>query len=254
MSSKTNVLKARKRDQKKDRIKNIREKGQIPGILYGPKTKNTMLVFEKIQAKTIVENSREASINKLELEKQGDSKNVIIQDLQFDKVSNKLIHVDLYEVDMKKSIETDVPVEYIGQSPAVKNLGAILVKNVYEIRVKCLPKDLPEKITVNLEGLKEFDDIIYLKDIKIPQEVEILDNLDEVIISVSEPRTEKELEALDEAVDQDVAQVEGVKKEEETGEGEEGQEQEDKEKKDQEEKKQSTENQNESKEGQGGKA
>ena len=86
----------------------------------------------------------------------------------------------------------------------------MLVKNSESVDVKCLPTALPEQIDVDLGGLKTFDDMIYVKDIKVPEGVEIVNGPDEVVVMVSEPRSEQEIEDLSAEVETDVTKVEGV--------------------------------------------
>lgn len=190
------TLRAQKR-AKNDRPESLRNKGYVPAVVYGPKTKSLALCFDIKQVPVIEKEAGKATISKLEL---GDSRkaiNVIIQDLQYDKLTDQLLHVDFYEVDMSREIETEVPLEFMGVSQAVKDMGGVFLKNEEEISVKCLPAHLPEKIEVDISSLKTFDDVIYIKDLNIPQEVEVLNGQDEVVAMVSEPRSEKEIEELD---------------------------------------------------------
>ncbi|HBR71634.1 MAG TPA: 50S ribosomal protein L25, partial [Candidatus Moranbacteria bacterium] len=110
--------------------------------------------------------------------------------------------------------------EFVGESPAVKENGGILVKNMDEVEVKCLPADLPSKFEINLSMLAKFEDHITVADIKVPQGVEILAEKEAVIALVIPPRTEEELASLDEKVEADVTKVEGVVKETPVAEGE----------------------------------
>ncbi|MBD3300200.1 MAG: 50S ribosomal protein L25 [Candidatus Moranbacteria bacterium] len=226
-NGKATVLKAKLRD-KKDKVKALRDKGNTPAVIYGPKLKNSLnLVFDKKSAQLIQEKSHQASVLNLNIEGEDKDRNVIIQDLQLGKINHDLIHIDLYEVDMTKKVETEVPISFVGNCEAVKNLNAVLIKSLEEISVKCLPKDLPDHIVVNLEVLKAFDDIIYIKDLDIPEGVEVLSSDEDVVAMVQEPRSEKELEELEEEISEDVSQVEGVKDEDKEAEGKESKDEKD---------------------------
>ena len=122
---------------------------------------------------------------------------------------------------MDEDIETEVEIEYVEISPAVKEDGGVLVKNFDTIKIKCLPGDLPPKYTVDISDLKTFDDVIKISDLDISTKVEVLEDLGSVLATVAPPRTEEELDALDEEVTEDVDAVEGIK-DEEKEEGEEG--------------------------------
>ena len=114
---------------------------------------------------------------------------------------------------MTEKMRTKVSLNFIGRSKAVKE-GGVLVKNLEEIEVECLPLDLPHEIKVDISKLKTFDDVIKIEDLAIPPKVKILENKDEIVATVTPPRTEEELKALEEEVEEKVEEVEGVKKEE----------------------------------------
>ncbi len=125
---------------------------------------------------------------------------------------------------MDEEIEATVEIEFTGESPAVKELGGVLVKNIDEVDVKCLPGDLPPKIIVDVGKLKTFDDYIYVKGLKVSDKIELLVDPETVVAMVAPPRSEEELADLDTEVKADVTQVEGVVKEEKPAEGEESKE------------------------------
>jgi large subunit ribosomal protein L25 len=96
----------------------------------------------------------------------------------------------------------------------VKAHGGVLIKNMDEIPVKCLPADLPEKYEIDLSKLATFDDVIAVKDLKVSDKVEIMLEAETVIALVAAPRTEAEMESLEQKVEEDVSKVAGVVKEE----------------------------------------
>ena len=150
----------------------------------------------------------------LEIDGKND-RNVIIYDIQEDPVKGNIIHVDFFQVRMDEEIETDVELVYIGEedAPAVKELGGVLVKNMDNVTVKCLPAYLPSEITVDVSSLQTFEDRILVKDLKVSEKVEIDSDPETVVALVSPPRSEEDLEKLEEKIDADVSKVEGVVKE-----------------------------------------
>lgn len=203
-------IEAKKREEAKQKVSQIRKEGSVPGIVYGPKTKPIHLFFDRQQTDLVLRFAEKASIFPLSIEGETEDRNVLIKELQFDKLTEKLIHFDFYEVDMKKEIETEVPLNYTGVSLAVKDLGGVLVKNLDEVNIKCLPVDLPAEITVDISALKTFEDIILVKDLPVAEGVEFLNAEEDVVAKVSAPRSEKEMEELNEEVESDVSKVEGV--------------------------------------------
>jgi len=191
----------------------------IPAILYGPTISNKMLWVDAVDFSKVYEEAGESTIfdivledNKGKEEKHG----VLVFDVQYDPIKDTPHHVDFYKVNMKEEITTEVELEFVGESPAVKELGGVLVRNVDEVEVTCLPADLPSSIEVDISSLKTFDDYIYVKDLVVPKGVKIEAEPEMVVAVVSPPRSEEELEKLDEKVEVDIDSVEGMKKEEST--------------------------------------
>jgi large subunit ribosomal protein L25 len=113
---------------------------------------------------------------------------------------------------MGEKLETEIELNFIGESPAVKEQGGILVKSLDSIEVKCLPKDLISEIKVDTSSLKDMDDCIYVKDLDIPDELEVMLDENTTVASISRPRSDEELEQLEEKAEVDMDQVETVEK------------------------------------------
>ncbi len=171
-------------------------KDNVSCVLYGKGINNEMLWVDKKIFNKVYEEAGESTILKLSLEKDGE-RNVIIKDVQKDILTGAPIHVDFYQVRMDEEIEAEVELEFVGESPAVKELGGVLVKNMDKIEIKCLPGDLLSKIEVDISRIKTFDDYIYVKDLSIPEKVEISVDPGTVVAMVSEPRSEEELADLE---------------------------------------------------------
>lgn len=114
---------------------------------------------------------------------------------------------------MEEEIEVKIPLIFEGSSPAVKELGGTLVKNISEIVVKAKPQNLPHEIRVDIGELKTFENHILIKDLKIPSEVKILKEAEEIVASVSQP--EKIEEELAKPIEEKVEEVEKVEKKKE---------------------------------------
>jgi len=101
---------------------------------------------------------------------------------------------------MSEEIQTEVPLEFVGISPAVSDLEGNLITNKTGLKVECLPDKLVSNIIVDVAVLKTFDDLIKVKDLNIPEGIKILEESEDVIAQVTPPRSEEELEAMDEEV------------------------------------------------------
>lgn len=188
----------------------LRREGCIPGIVYGPKNKNESIKINKKDFKNVFSRAGESTLIDLKIDDKEMGK-VIINDYQVDPVSGDIIHFDLYQVRMDKKMTTKVSIKFVGESSGVKYEGGILVKSHNMLEIKCLPKDLIHDIEVDLSVLEHVDDIIRVKDLKIPESVEIMADLEETIANVAPPRTEKEIEELDERIEEGIENVEGAK-------------------------------------------
>ena len=201
------ILLEAKTREKIGRVANfLRKTSFIPAVLFGHNISNKNLI---VPQKTFFKAYKEAGESTLVDLKIDDAPpvKVLIQDIQTDPLDGDIIHVDFYQVSMTEKLEADILFNFIGESPAVKDLGGILVKSSDHLRVKCLPGDLVHQIDVSLESLVKFGDVIHIKDIKLPQGMEILDNVNEVIATVTEPISEEELKAMEEKPVADVTAI-----------------------------------------------
>lgn len=194
-------------------IERARKEGAIPAVMYGHGIEPQMFWAQYIDFSKLYKRAGSSSIINLTVEK-GKSISAIIHDVQLDPLSARFSHVDLFQVRMDEKLETHVPLEFIGEAPAIREHGGILVKPMEELHISCLPKDLPHSIAVDISTLKTFDDHIQVKDLKVPAGVDVLAEEDAAVVLVEAPRTAAQMEALDEKVDVDVTKVEGVVKEE----------------------------------------
>ncbi len=202
----------RKVQSKKTKV--LREQGLIPCVLYGPKIKNQILEVNARSFQQIYAQAGESSIITLEVKNDKKSKDflILIKDVIFDPVSDKIIHIDFYQPILDKEVNANVVLVFTGEAPVVKNLGGVLLKNISEIEVIALPKNLPSKISVGLDVLETLDSVVLVKDLLLPENVKVLRDLNDVVVSVSAPRATKEEVAKD---------VEESEKEKTTEEGQE---------------------------------
>lgn len=195
-----------------------KKQGLVPAVVYGREVKTQSLWIKALEFAKLLKEAGESTIIELDIDGK-DKRNVIIYETQRDPVTSRYIHADFFQVRMDEEIETEVELVYVGEAPAVKELGGVLVKNIDGITVKCLPADLPSEIKVDVSSLKTFDDHIYIKDLEISDKVKIELDPETVVSLVTPPRSEAELESLEGKVEEDVTKVEGVVKESPVPEG-----------------------------------
>lgn len=190
------ILTAFKRTIFGKKTKTLREKGLLPAILYGRTISPLPLTINLKDFLSIYETAGETDLIDLKIQNdnQEETRTVLVQDVSYDFVSNIPVHVDFYAVEMDKPVTTYVPIELVGESLAVKN-GGVLVKSMEELEIEALPKDLPHRIEVDVSILNNFDETIYVKDLKLPVGVKVLVKEDTPVVTVTQPITEEELEA-----------------------------------------------------------
>ena len=186
-------LKAKPRPELGKGVKNLRNQGFLPAVLYGEGVLSQPIAISFKDFEKAYKEAGESTLLKLEVD--GKSYNVLIHDISFDPLRDHPIHADFYAVRMDKEIRATVRLEFMGESPAVKNLGGILIKVVQELEVEAFPQDLPHEIQINLDVLTELQSRILVKDIPSPKGVKILANADELVVLVEPPRSEEELKA-----------------------------------------------------------
>lgn len=169
--------------------KAMRRNKQVPCVVYGHDVKNTPIQCDLQALHKAFVSAGESTL--VQLDVAGKKVPVLFKDVSFDPVSGNVTHADFYAVNMKEEIETKVPVHVTGESPAVKDLGAILVTPVSEVTVKCLPSDLPHALEVSIASLAQFHDVLTIKDLKLPKGVKILEDEGTVLATVQEPRKEE---------------------------------------------------------------
>ncbi len=178
----------------------LRKAGHIPAVFYGKKEASTPISLRQSDFLKVWKEAGESSVVTLEINSPSTSlrasKDSLIHDVALDPVSGAPIHADFYVFEAGHKVEVALPLEFSGASPAVKDLGGILVKVLHEVEVKAMPKDLPHNIEVDISSLAAFGDQILAKDIPLPKGVELNLNPEEVIATVSAPREEKEEEVV----------------------------------------------------------
>jgi len=196
------------RKQKRRKVKELRKKGTIPAVLYGPKIENTILEMDSKEFGKIYKEAGESTLISLELPEKKLKALVLIHDVQADPVTGEPLHVDFFQPSLTEKTEAEVPLVFEGESKAVEDLGGTLVRNISEVMVKALPQELPHEIKVNIESLKTFEDEILIRDLEVLSGVEILKEPNEVVALVAPP--EKVEEELEEPIEEKVEEVEKV--------------------------------------------
>lgn len=187
-------------------VRRLRKEGMIPGVLYGHgKAAHMFSVRDRDLREAIHRGGGMNAVFDVVFEGHKTSHTAVIKDYQLDGVRHVVTHVDLHEVKLSEPIEASVAVVLEGQPAGVK-LGGILDVLVREITVKALPMQIPEKVTLDVSAL-EMGDVARVGDLVLPDDVEVLDELDEPLCTVLVPR-KATLSAEEEAAEAEEAAAE----------------------------------------------
>jgi large subunit ribosomal protein L25 len=189
------VVSAQNRTEKGKNVnRRLRAQGLIPGVLYGARKDAVPVAVSPKEIGAILRSA--AGENTLfDLDLGGSRRKVILKEFQVEPIKGRLLHADFYEVALDRTLEVDVHVEIQGVPVGVKVQGGVLDIVTRELRVECLPSDIPEKFVVDVSEL-EMGKHIRVSDLKIPDKVKVLTHPDVVVVHVVAPRAEEEVAAV----------------------------------------------------------
>lgn len=202
---------------KRTGARKVRQAGRVPAVIYGGQTTPQTLEIGAKDMENLIHNSASANILvDLAIEGSSASKRLaLVQEIQHHPLTGKLLHVDLHEVKEDEKVTVTVPVETVGEAVGVKTGGGVLEHVLFRLKLRALPKDLPEYLEVDVSALA-IGQSIHISDIKPPEGVEILGDKKVVVISVAAPVTEAQ-EAAAEAAAAGPAEPEMIKEKKEEG-------------------------------------
>lgn len=189
-------LKTESRNVFGKKLKSFRSEGKLPAVLYGKGIETDPLFVSLKDFKKIWKEAGESTIINLESDDQKKLVNVIIHEVSVDPMKDEPLHVDFYKVEMDKPIRATVSLVFEGVSPAVKGLGAVLVKVLREIEIEALPKNLPHEIKADISKLIELGSQISVGDLELPAGVKAVLKKEEIVAIAEAPKEEKEEEKV----------------------------------------------------------
>jgi large subunit ribosomal protein L25 len=199
----TLTLNATLRDARGKKNEALRTAGEMPAVVYGPKHEAQSIVINTRDFSKILKEAGESTI--ITLSGIGKDADVLIHDVDVDPVTGEVRHADLYAIESGKTLHLRVPIEFVGESPAVKQ-GAVVTKVLHDIEIEALPKDLPQHITVDVSVLANVHDMIHVKDLVLPTGVVVKEGPEEIVAVASEVK--EEVDEAPTAIDMSAIEVE----------------------------------------------
>lgn len=216
------TLTANPRSVVRKKLKLLRRQSITPVHVYGPGVPSRSL---QAGSQTLTKVLAQAGTNipiSLQIEGEASPVTVFVREIQSHPISEEVLHVDFYQVDVTQKMEVEVPIMVEGEAPAVRVLGGSLIQLMHTITVECLPLDVPEAIRVNVSSLDDFEKAIHVADLNLGAAVTVKADPEEVIAKVSAPRAEEVVPVAAATAEVEVVRVEKKEKEgEEETEGEE---------------------------------
>lgn len=223
------VIQANRRELIGKQVKALRRDGKLPAIMYGKQIDTMPIVLELKESSKILSGLSPSALIQIQLD--GEEYYALVREKQRDILLGTLTHVDFQAVSLTETVRAEVAIDLVGDSPAVREIGGLLVTNVEQLDVEALPRDLPERIEVDVSKLETIGDAIYVRDLSLPESVTVFAEPDDVIVVVTlpaeEPEPEEEVEVEEELLEGlEPEVIERVRAGEEVEEVEEGEEEE----------------------------
>ena len=202
------------------KVRFLRREGIIPVHLFGHGIKSEALQCDATELQHILAQAGKTRLIGLKLDKSKKPRNVVVRETQRDPRTGKLLHVDFYQVRMTEKIKVEVPIVLIGEAPALKTKGNMLIQELNSLAIECLPEDIPASVEVDLDCLTEAEQAIHVKDIMLGEGISVFNEPEHVVAKISllpvekvevEEEVEEELEEeAEEAVEAPEAVSESV--------------------------------------------
>ena len=170
------------------KVKRLRREGVLPANVYGRGVDSTAIQLDGRDFRRAIRQAGIRSMFELAIEGEQESRHVIVRALDREGGTGDPIHVDFYQVDLSRPIQTTVAIRLVGVAPAVADLGGTLLQNVETIAIRCLPLDIPEAIELDVSSLVSFELSLTVGDLNVPQGVELLVAADVGVTTVDAPR------------------------------------------------------------------
>ena len=195
-------------------VKQLRREGLLPGVIYGHSIEPLAVQFDAHEARSIAGQAGSSSLISVYVAGTPTPYSVIIRDVQWDYLKRVLTHLDLQALSMTEKVRIPISINLVGTAAAVEELGGVLLHLVNEVDAECLPSALVPAIDVDISDLTQIGDSISVKDVVVPEGIEILTDAEETVVQISAV-VEEVIEEEELAVEAEAGEVEVIGEEEE---------------------------------------
>ncbi len=204
-------LKIEKRKVTGRKVKQLRKQGILPASIYGKKIDSLSVKTSLKEVGDILGEVGETGLVDLQVEKEEKIRTVLLKNPQYNPITDELIHIDFHQVDLSEKVTVAVPVETVGEAPAIETSEGVLIQLLSEIEIEALPTDLPEKFVINISKLENIGETITVADLKIDKKkisLKVAEN--QVLVKVELPTKVEEEEEKLPVEESEAAEVPGV--------------------------------------------
>ncbi len=175
------------------KTKQLRRSGVIPANIFGGKIESLSVELPLLSFEKLYKASGDTHVVNINVDGEARSRPALVSRVHYNPVTDVIDHVDFRQVDLTQTINAQIPLELVGESIAVTDLGGMLINSIDEIEVEALPQDLPDKIVVDVSVLTELNQSLQVKDLPFDTaKVTMLTDLETVVVVVQEAQAQEE--------------------------------------------------------------
>ncbi len=173
----------------------LRRQGITPAHLYGHNVQSVALQCDTDTLQDLIAHAGRTRLINLVIDGEK-PKSVFVREIQRDVISRELLHVDFYQVKRTEKIAVDVPIVLVGEAPAMKFKGRMIVRGINSLSVECLPTDVPPQIEIDITQLEEAEQAVQVKDIVLNPEITVHADPEQLVVKISEVAVKEEVEEV----------------------------------------------------------
>ena len=170
------------------RVATLRREGVLPANIYGRAQESVAVQLAYVDARDLLNAHGLNTLVNVQVEGEAQTRPVVVRNVELEPVNRKILHLDMYQVDLSRIIKASIPVVLVGEAPAVHKFGGVLIHALDHVEVEGLPHSIPEHIEVSVAGLIEVGDHIQVKDLRIPPGLKVHAAPDQGVVAVQASR------------------------------------------------------------------
>jgi large subunit ribosomal protein L25 len=173
------------------KVRFLRRQGITPVHLFGHSVESMALQCDTVQLQHVLAQAGRTRLINLRLDEGEQPRSVLVREVQRDSRTGRLIHVDFYQVILAEKVKLEVPIVLVGEAPALKYKGNMLMQELNSLAIECLPDGIPPSVELNLSPLTDREQVIRVKEIEIGEGITVLDDPENVVVRIIAPTVEK---------------------------------------------------------------